>query len=79
MLFLLIQKIIDSYPDSTWSSGLEIAPDAQYQIGWSYENLVQWCEAIESYQKIIDNYPYSSWFDLAEERVEAISENCPES
>ena len=73
------QLIIDNYPDSTWSSGNEIPPDAQYQIGWCYEQLELWCEAIDAYQLVIDNYPGTSWSNLAEERIDAISENCPPS
>jgi len=71
------QLVIDNYPDSTWSSGSEIPPDAQYQIGWCYEQLELWCEAIDAYQLVIDNYPGTSWSNFAEERINAISENCP--
>jgi len=71
------QLIIDNYPNSTWSSGTEIPPDAQYQIGWSYEQLELWCEAIDAYQLVIDNYPGTSWSNFAEERIIAISGNCP--
>jgi len=73
------QLIIDNYPNSTWSSGNEIPPDAQYQIGWCYEQLELWCEAIDAYQLVIDNYTGTSWSTLAEERITAISENCPPS
>jgi TolA-binding protein len=73
------QLVIDNYPNSTWSSGNEIPPDAQYQIGWGYEQLELWCEAIDAYQLVIDNYPGTSWSNLAEERINAISENCPSS
>jgi len=73
------QLIIDNYPNSTWSSGNEIPPDAQYQIGWCYEQLELWCEAIDAYQLVIDNYPGTSWSNFAEERINAISENCPPS
>ena len=71
------QLIIDNYPNSTWSSGSEIPPDAQYQIGWCCEQLELWCEAIDAYQLVIDNYPGTSWSNFAEERINAISENCP--
>ncbi|HER24820.1 MAG TPA: tetratricopeptide repeat protein [Candidatus Atribacteria bacterium] len=71
------QLIIDNYPGSTWSSGSEIPPDSQYQIGWCYEQLELWCEAIDAYQLVIDNYPGTSWSNFAEERINAISENCP--
>lgn len=71
------QLVIDNYPGSTWSSGSEIPPDAQYQIGWCYEQLELWCEAIDAYQLVIDNYPGTSWSNFAEERINAISENCP--
>jgi TolA-binding protein len=73
------QKIINDYPGSIWSSGNEIPPDAQYQIGWCYEQLELWCEAIDTYQLVIDNYPGTSWSNFAEERINAISENCPPS
>jgi TolA-binding protein len=73
------QLVIDNYPGSTWSNGQEIPPDAQYQIGWCYEQLELWCEAIDAYQLVIDNYPGTSWSNFAEERINAISENCPPS
>ncbi|MGB2783834.1 MAG: tetratricopeptide repeat protein [Atribacterota bacterium] len=73
------QLIIDNYPNSTWSSGNEIPSDAQYQIGWCYEQLELWCEAIDAYQLVIDNYPGTSWSNFAGERINAISENCPPS
>ena len=75
----VFQLVIDNYPNSTWSSGSEIPPDAQYQIGWCYEQLELWCEAIDTYQLVIDNYPGTSWSNFAEERINAISENCPPS
>jgi len=71
------QLVIDNYPDSTWSSGNEIPPDAQYQIGWCYEQLELWCEAIDAYQLVIDNYPGTSWYGKAQERLDEISTNCP--
>ena len=71
------QVIIDNYPNSTWSSGNKIPPDAQYQIGWSYEKLELWCEAIDAYQLVIDNYPGTSWSTFAQERLDEISTNCP--
>jgi len=71
------QLVIDSYPNSTWSSGSEIPPDAQYQIGWCYEQLELWCEAIDDYQLVIDNYPGTSWSNFAEERLNEIGGNCP--
>ena len=73
---LAFQLVIDNYPNGTWSSGSEIPPDAQYQIGWSYEQLELWCEAVDAYQLVIDNYPGTSWSNFAEERLNAISENC---
>jgi len=73
------QLVIDNYPDSTWSNGQEIPPDAQYQIGWSYEQLELWCEAVEAYQKVMNNYPYTTWRNLAEERLNEIGANCTES
>jgi len=73
------QKIIDDYPNSTWSSGSEIPPDAQYQIGWCYEQLELWCEAIDSYQLVIDNYSGTSWYGKAQKRLDEISANCPQT
>jgi TolA-binding protein len=73
------QLVINNYPNSTWSNGQEIPPDAQYQIGWCYEQMKLWCEAIDAYQLVIDNYPGTSWSNFAEERINAISENCPPS
>ncbi|MCJ7790715.1 MAG: tetratricopeptide repeat protein [Candidatus Atribacteria bacterium] len=76
---IAFQLVIDNYPNSSWGNGQEIPPDAQYQIGWSYEQLVLWCEAVVSYQLVIDNYPGTTWSNLAEVRINAISENCPPS
>lgn len=73
------QLIIDNYPNSTWSNGQEIPPDAQYQIGWCYEQLEQWCDAVDAYQLVIDNYLGTIWYGKAEERLSAISANCPTS
>lgn len=71
------QLVIDNYPNSTWPNGQEIPPDAQYQIGWCYEQLELWCEAVDAYQLVLDNYPGTSWSNFAEERISTISENCP--
>jgi TolA-binding protein len=71
------QLVIDNYPNSTWGNGQEIPPDAQYQIGWSYEQLVLWCEAVGSYQLVIDNYPGTIWNGKAEERLDEIGGSCP--
>ena len=76
---LAFQLVIDNYPNSTWSNGQEIPPDAQYEIGWSYEQLELWCEAIDAYQLVIDNYPGTTWSEQAEERLSIISVNCPPS
>ena len=73
------QLVIDNYPNSTWPNGQEIPPDAQYQIGWCYEQLELWCEAIDAYQLLIDNYPGTSWSNFAEERLNEIGGNCPPS
>jgi TolA-binding protein len=73
------QLVIDNYPYSTWGNGQEIPPDAQYEIGWSYEQLELWCEAIDAYQLVIDNYPGTTKSNWAEVRINAISENCPPS
>ena len=71
------QLLIDNYPNSTWPNSQEIPPDAQYEIGWSYEQLELWCEAIDAYQLVIDNYPGTTKSNWAEERINVISENCP--
>ncbi|GAI43708.1 unnamed protein product [marine sediment metagenome] len=77
--------VIDNYPNSTWSNGPEIPPDAQYQIGWCYEQLEQWSDAIIAYQKVIDNYPNSTWGGGssipadAQSRIDWINENHPPS
>jgi len=73
------QLVIDNYPNSTWGNGQEIPPDAQYEIGWSYEQLGLWCEAIDAYQLVIDNYPGTTKSNWAEVRINAIGENCPPS
>ena len=76
------QLIISNYPNSTWSNGQGIPPDAQYQIGWCYEQLGLWCgegEAIDAYHLVIDNYSGTSWSNLALERLDEISINCPQS
>jgi TolA-binding protein len=73
------QLVIDNYPYSTWSNGQGIPPDAQYEIGWSYEQLELWCEAVVSYQLVIDNYPGTTKSNWAEVRINAISGNCPPS
>lgn len=73
------QLVIDHYPNSTWGNGQEIPPDAQYEIGWSYEQLELWCEAIDAYQLVIDNYPGTTKSNWAEVRINAISENCPQA
>jgi len=79
------QLVIDNYPVSTWGNGQEIPPDAQYQIGWSYEQLELWAEGITAYQLVIDNYPGSTWGgggsipDDAQARIEWINDNHPPS
>ena len=77
--------IINNYPVSTWGNGQEIPPDAQYQIGWSYERLELWADAITAYQLVIYNYPGSTWGggglipDDAQARIEWINDNHPPS
>ena len=77
------QLVIDNYPESTWNSGQEIPPDAQYQIGWAFEQLELWNEAVTAYQLVIDNYPESTWStgglisDDAQERIDWINDNHP--
>ena len=68
------QLVIDNYPDSTWSDGREISPEAQFQIGEcnrafgieEEDEIIQrgfLDAAIDAYQLVIDNYPDSTWSD----------------
>jgi len=54
-------RLTDHYTDS------DLAPEAQYYAGRSFEELGKYYPAFKNYQKVIDNYPYS-------DRVEAIIE-----
>jgi len=47
------KRLTEYYPDS------DLAPDAQYYAGRSYEELGKYLFAFRSYQKTIDNYPYT--------------------
>ena len=79
------QLVIDNYPNSTWPNGQEIPPDAQYQIGWCYEQLELWSDAITAYQLVINNYPNSTWGGGgsipadAKARIDWINDNHPPS
>ncbi|MDD5449285.1 MAG: outer membrane protein assembly factor BamD [Candidatus Omnitrophica bacterium] len=55
------KKLIRAYPQS------ELAPDAQYYIGRSYEERLEYYAAFLAYQKVIDVYPRS---ELTEEILE---------
>jgi outer membrane assembly lipoprotein YfiO len=55
------KKLVKVYPQS------ELAPDAQYYIGRSYEERREYYTAYLSYQKVIDVYPRS---ELTEEILE---------
>lgn len=55
------KKLIKAYPQS------ELAPDAQYYIGRSYEERQEYYAAFLAYQKVIDIYPRS---ELTEEILE---------
>ncbi|NQT32819.1 MAG: outer membrane protein assembly factor BamD [Candidatus Omnitrophica bacterium] len=46
-------RLTKYYPDS------DLAPDAQYYAGRSYEELGKYYAAFINYQKTIDNYPYT--------------------
>ncbi|MFC1644181.1 outer membrane protein assembly factor BamD [Candidatus Omnitrophota bacterium] len=50
-------RLTDHYPDSN------LAPDAQYYAGRSYEELGKYYFAFQSYQKTIENYPYTKRMD----------------
>lgn len=55
------KRLIKAYPQS------ELAPDAQYYIGRSYEERREYYTAFLAYQKVIDTYPRS---ELTEEIIE---------
>lgn len=46
-------RLTQFYPDS------DLAPDAQYFAGRSFEELSKYYFAFKSYQKTVDNYPYT--------------------
>jgi len=46
-------KVVKLYPNSKY------APDAQYYIGRSYEDMEEYYHAYLSYQKVIEAYPYA--------------------
>ncbi|MFH1847794.1 MAG: outer membrane protein assembly factor BamD [Candidatus Omnitrophota bacterium] len=55
------KKLNKFYPHS------ELAPDAQYYIGRSYEEIAKYYNAFLAYQKVIDTYPRT---ELTEEIIE---------
>lgn len=55
-------KLVDYYPDS------DLAPEAQYFAGRSYEELGKYLFAYQNYQKTIDDYPYTKRMDEIIER-----------
>ena len=55
-------RLIASYKDS------DIAPEAQYYAGRSYEELGKYYYAYQNYQKTIENYPYTKRMDELIER-----------
>lgn len=55
-------RLTKHYPDS------ELAPEAQYYAGRSYEELAKYYFAFQNYQKTIDNYPYTKRMDEIIER-----------
>ncbi|MDD4957640.1 MAG: outer membrane protein assembly factor BamD [Candidatus Omnitrophica bacterium] len=55
-------RLTRSYPDS------ELAPEAQYYAGRSYEEAAKYLFAYQQYQKTIDNYPYTKRLDEIVER-----------
>lgn len=54
-------RLTSHYPDS------DLAPEAQYYAGRSYEELGKYYFAFQNYQKTVDNYPYT---DRLEEIIE---------
>lgn len=56
------KKLIKVYPHS------ELAPDAQYYIGRSYEDMGKYYKAYLAYQKVIDTYPRTELTDEIIER-----------
>ncbi len=55
-------RLTQHYPDS------DIAPEAQYYAGRSYEEIGKYWFAYENYQKTVDNYPYTRRMDEIIER-----------
>lgn len=61
------KKMVKAYPQS------ELAPDAQYYIGRSYEERREYYAAFLAYQKVIDIYPRSELTDEIIERLYRIA------
>ncbi len=62
-------KLVRSYPRS------ELAPEAQFLAGLSYELLDSLSEAFAAYKKLVEIYPFSSRFKDAIEREFAMAES----
>ena len=61
-------RLVNSYPRS------ELAPEAQYLTGVSYEQMDRLAEAFAAYKKGVEIYPFSARFKDAIEREFAIGE-----
>lgn len=75
-------SVVNNYPLATWpeQNGL-IAPCAYFYIGYCYEKIEMWQEAVYTYQIIVDEYPDSTcWGETkliaiqAQERIDYIIE-----
>ncbi len=62
-------RLVQAYPRS------ELAPEAQYVAGVSYELMDKPSEAFEAYKKVVEIYPFSKQFKDAVEREFAIAES----
>ncbi len=56
------KRLVQHYGDS------DLAPEAQYYAGRSYEELGKYYFAFQSYQKVIDDYPYTKRLEEIIER-----------
>ncbi|MFH1847463.1 MAG: outer membrane protein assembly factor BamD [Candidatus Omnitrophota bacterium] len=55
-------RLVESYPDS------DLAPEAQYYAGRSYEEIGKYLYAFENYQKTLEKYPYTKRMEEILER-----------
>lgn len=55
-------RLVSKYPDS------DLAPEAQYYAGRSFEELGKYYFAFENYQKTVENYPHTGRMDELIER-----------